>query len=202
MGVLERQIDAEPTADAIIATGLRMSLEEFLNWDGEPDRHYQLIDGDVLMMAPTRRGHNVLVWRIGRALENALGDSSGYSIEPETGLLRPGANDTFFETDLLVTAEPPNDKQYAEAPILIVEVLSPSTRHIDRRVKVPVYRSIPSVQEIMLLDQRCPWIEVHRRIEGDRWDTIITQGRDAVLTLAAVPLRLPLAALYRGIGES
>ena len=83
-------------------------------------------------------------------------------------------------------------------PVLIVEVLSPSTAAIDRQIKVPDYRRIPSVIEIVLIDSESAFAEVHRR-EGDRWITEMMRGIDAALALNSVPLTILLSELYEGI---
>ena len=84
-------------------------------------------------------------------------------------------------------------------PVLIVEVLSPSTATNDRQIKVPDYRRVPSVMEILLIDSESAVAEVHRR-EGDRWITEIMRGLDAAaLALNSVPLNILLSILYEGI---
>lgn len=84
------------------------------------------------------------------------------------------------------------------APFLIVEILSPSTERHDRRVKLPVYRQIETVQEILLIDSDGIYAEVHRRA-GAQWITEILRGPDAVLSLISPGLEVRLADLYDGI---
>jgi Uma2 family endonuclease len=81
---------------------------------------------------------------------------------------------------------------------LIVEILSPSTEHFDRNTKVPDYRRIPSVPEILLLDSTTIFAEILRR-EGERWITDIVQGPDATLSLSSVPLAISMSELYAGL---
>jgi Uma2 family endonuclease len=83
-------------------------------------------------------------------------------------------------------------------PVLIVEILSPSTAAFDRQTKVPDYRRNPSVQEILLIDTETVFAEVLRR-DGDHWITEIVQGPAATLSLGSVPLSIAMAELYEGI---
>ena len=83
-------------------------------------------------------------------------------------------------------------------PVLIVEVLSPTTSAFDRQIKVADYRQIASVQEILLIDSQTVFAEILRR-EGDRWITEIVQGPAAMLSLNSVPLGIRMADLYEGI---
>jgi Uma2 family endonuclease len=89
-------------------------------------------------------------------------------------------------------------RQAIEEPILLVEILSPATERQDRRIKIPAYRRIASVEEILLLDSQSWYGEVLRR-EGDRWITELVQGPDAPLRLTSVDLATPMAELYDGI---
>jgi Uma2 family endonuclease len=101
-----------------------------------------------------------------------------------------------------VTCEPLRaDDRLIRDPILIVEILSPSTAGFDRQTKVADYRRIPSVQEILLIDSESMFAEVLRR-DGERWITEIVQGPAAILSLVAVPLNIPMAEIYEGIPPS
>ena len=117
----------------------------------------------------------------------------------EAGVALPDRDDTFYVADLAVICEPlrPKDRLIRN-PVLIVEVLSPSTGAIDRQIKVPDYRRIPSVTEILLIDSESAFAEVHRR-EGDRWITEMMRGLDALLALNSVPLTILLSEIYEGI---
>jgi Uma2 family endonuclease len=65
-------------------------------------------------------------------------------------------------------------------------------------VKLPVYRQIPSVQEIVLLDSDGLYAEVHRR-SGLQWITELLYGPEAVLALQSVGTEIRLGDLYEGI---
>jgi Uma2 family endonuclease len=82
--------------------------------------------------------------------------------------------------------------------LLIVEILSPSTERHDRRVKLPAYRQIETVQEILLVASDEVYAEVHRRA-GAQWITEILRGSEAVLSLASLPIDIRLSNLYEGI---
>jgi Uma2 family endonuclease len=83
-------------------------------------------------------------------------------------------------------------------PILIVEILSPSTERHDRRTKLPAYQQIESVREIVLIDADSHHAELHRR-ENNHWDIELVRGIKATLFLTSVELRLSMSELYEGI---
>jgi Uma2 family endonuclease len=112
---------------------------------------------------------------------------------------KPGScdrDDTCYIADLAVTCTPlERGQQLMRDPVLIVEILSPSTIVEDRQEKIPAYRLIPSVQEILALDSTRAVAEILRR-EGERWITEIIVGRAGTISLASIGLTVVMADLY------
>ncbi len=87
-------------------------------------------------------------------------------------------------------------KSYVSNPKLVVEVLSPSTEHIDRREKAMIYRRVMSVEEYALVEQEEHKIVVHRRAEG--WKPQLYVGPQAVAEFRSIALAVPLKQIYAG----
>ena len=120
-------------------------------------------------------------------------------VQIEAGIARPDRDDTCYVADLAVTCKPPRSgEQLISDPVLIVEVLSPTTGLRDRHTKVADYRRILSVEEILLIDSTSIFAEVLRR-EGDRWITEIVRGPLATLSLVSIGLTATMSELYEGI---
>jgi len=177
----------------------RMSLAEFLRWDDGTDTRYELIDGFPTAMAPPAEAHRILSIRLSSRIDAALQNRRPCNAQTEAGVVRPDRADSYYVTDIAVTCRPNEPgRQAILDPILIVEILSPSTERHDRRVKLPIYRQIESVQEILLIDADSHYAELHRR-ENNRWITELVRGAGATLVLASVELRIPMSELYEGI---
>ena len=177
----------------------RMTLAEFLRWDDGTDTRWELVDGVPVAMAPPAVAHGILAARLGGRIDAALRSRRPCVVQSEAGVVPPDRDDTWYVADLAVTCtrlEP--GQQLLRDPVLIVEILSPSTIAVDRQEKIPEYRQIPSVQEIVAIDSVRVFAEVMRR-EGDRWITEIVQGLGATLSLASIGLTVPMAELYDGI---
>ena len=178
----------------------RMTLAEFLAWDSGNDCHYQLIEGHPVAMAPPAAAHGKLVTRLARHIDAALDSRPTCSVIAEAGVTLPRDDRTFYVADLAVTCRPLEPRQQAvPEPLLIIEVLSPSTDARDSRTKLEDYRSIASVEEIALVDSQSVHAEIHRRAGDGRWYTDLISGRAKTLHLASIGLDLPLATLYEGI---
>src|SRR3954467_7297826 len=176
-----------------------MTLEEFLRWDNGTDTHYELIGGFPVAMAPPAAAHRILAVRLVSRIDAALAARRPCNAQVEAGVIRMDRADTYFEADIAATCERHEFGQQAlKEPFLIVEILSPSTERHDRRVKLPVYRQIDTVQEILLIDSDGIYAELHRRA-GTQWITELLRGPDAVLSLTSAGIEVRLGELYEGI---
>src|ERR1700676_971359 len=176
-----------------------MTLDEFLHWEDGTDTRYELVNGFVVAMAPPAPPRGRLATALGGEIRAALRSRHHCGVYAEAGIARPDRDDNCYVADLAVTCDPPQpDDQLIRNPVLIVEILSPSTTALDRQTKVPDYRRISSVQEILLIDTETVFAEVLRR-GGDHWITEIVQAPASTLSLSSVPLSIPMAELYEGI---
>jgi Uma2 family endonuclease len=176
-----------------------MTLDEFLCWDDGTETHYELIGGFPVAMAPPAEAHRILSMRLGARIDAALASRRPCNAQAEAGIVRADRADTYFEADIAATCAPNEPgRQAIKDPFLIVEILSPSTERHDRRVKLPAYRQIETVQEILLVASDDRYAELHRRV-GGQWVTEILRGEHNIVALASVPVEIALAELYDGI---
>lgn len=176
-----------------------MTLDEFLRWDDGTETHYELIGGFPVAMAPPAAAHRILAAQLVSRIEGALAPRRPCNAQGEAGILHPERADAYFEADLAATCERHEHGQQAlKEPFLIVEILSPSTERHDRRTKLPAYRQIASVEEILYIDSDGIYAELHRR-SGAQWITEILRGGAARLSLTSVGIEIPLGELYEGI---
>jgi Uma2 family endonuclease len=178
------------------ADQLRMTLAEFLIWDDGTDARYELVDGRIVSMAPPNDAHGTIVASIGFEIRNQLRPPR--RVATGAGILRPNRDDSYYVADLGVTCGPAADtRQYLPEPVLIVEVLSPSTEDHDRGRKVTDYREIPSLQEILVVSSQQRRVELWRR-EGDHWRVEDLIG-EASVRLESSNASIPLAAIYANV---
>lgn len=178
-----------------------MTVDEFLSWyEGDTSEfRYELIAGQPVAMAPPSVAHG--------ALMSSLAIRLGASLKPpcrviaEAGIRLADRADQWFQADLAVTCRPlAGASRWVPEPVVIVEILSPSTAARDREVKLDAYRAIASVAEILLLDSTRRWAQIWRRdgADGRRW---IVEDRvgDGELRFESLGAAFPLAPLYDGV---
>jgi Uma2 family endonuclease len=187
-------------------TLLRMSVREFLNWDAQDGRRYELVDGEPRAMAPASTIHGFLQNELGRLIGNHLRErQSGCDV-----LANPGVIPRLFSAhnvrvpDLGVTrtALLPGQATLPD-PVLLIEILSPSNQ-AKTWSNVWAYTSIPSVQEILVLHSSGIAAELLRRTAAGAWPEEPEQLAAGDLTLTSIDFRIPLVELYArtGLGSS
>jgi Uma2 family endonuclease len=176
-----------------------MTLDEFLRWDDGTETHYELIGGFPVAMAPPAEVHRVLAMRLGSRIDAALSSRRPCNAQIEAGIIRPDRADAYFEADIAAScAAIEIGRRAMRDPFLIIEILSPGTECHDRRVKLPVYRQIESVQEIVLIASDGIYAELHHRSRA-QWITEILRGDESTLALASVGIEIAMSDLYEGI---
>jgi Uma2 family endonuclease len=177
----------------------KMTLDEFLHWDDGTDQRYELIGGFPLAMAPPREVHGALAVRLASRIDAALSGRRPCRASTAAGIIDPDQIDSFFGADIGVTCAPVDPRrQYLQEPILLVEILSPSTERHDRRIKIPAYQQIASVVEILVVDSDARYAALHRR-QGDQWVIQISRGDAGVISLASIGIDIPMSELYDGL---
>ena len=158
----------------------RMNVDEFLDWAvGRPGR-YELFRGEVIAMSPETVDHAEIKGAIYLALRNAIRrDRLPCRVLPDGMTVRIDS-ETAYEPDAQVycgerlkgtALEVPN-------PVVIVEVLSPSTRRVDVSLKLAGYFRLPSVAHYLIVDPTQPSIIHHSRGTGDMILTrVVTEGQ-------------------------
>ena len=177
----------------------RMTLDEFLHWDDGTDTRYELIDGFPVAMAPPAEAHRILAVRLVSRIDAKLASRRPCNAQFEPRVVRPDRANSYYVPDIAVTCGPnePGRKAIVD-PILVVEILSPSTERSDRRVQLPAYQMIESVREIMLIDADNHHAELYRR-KNNHWGIELIRGAEATHFLNSVDLRISMSELYQGI---
>lgn len=176
----------------------KISVEEYLDGEEVSRIRYEFINGEIYAMAEKCQNHNRITGNILTALSNHLRDSP---CEPYMENIKVRTTEeVFYYPDVLVTCEGEfRNKYYCEEPILIIEVISPSTEQIDRREKLRAYQQMPSIQEYVIVEQEKLGVQIHRRQPDGRWITYFFTRTDTELTLESVDLTLQLDEVYRRV---
>jgi Uma2 family endonuclease len=157
----------------------KMTVDEYLAWAESQPGRYELYAGTVYAKAPERALHAEIAFAVQRALQVGF-RKAGLSCHmlPDGMTVRVDRH-TAHEPDALVYCGEKLPGSFVEVPepMIVVEVLSPSTRRIDASVKLAGYFSLSSVQHYLIVDPERPAIIHHARGEGELIATrIVSHG--------------------------
>lgn len=173
--------------------------EEYLERERAAEFKSEYLDGEVFAMAGGSPTHSALIFNIGGILSPQLrgGPCRGFSSDTKVGADAAGL---YSYPDLSVACGEPQfiggRQDVLANPVLIVEVLSPSTEGYDRGEKFARYQQISSLTDYVLVAQNKARVEHFARQPDGRWLLTTAAGLDAALILDTLGVTLPLAEVY------
>ena len=176
----------------------RLSLAAFLDWEAtQPERH-EYVRGEVFAMTGASLNHNRVALNLHGLLWAHL-RGSPCEVFASDVQVRVDAADAVFYPDLVITcsADDRQQQRTLREPVLIVEVLSPSTAGYDLGAKFAHYRRLASLQEYVTIDPDAPLVQVFRR-SPDGWTLHAAEAGDTV-GFASIDLCVPIAAVYEDV---
>jgi len=179
-----------------IALRKPMSLAEFLAWEERQELKHEFDGFGPVAMSGGTAGHTQIQGNLAAALITRLrGQPCRYYGNDLKFLTAEG---TLRYPDGMVLCGPvERHAKLVETPVVVFEVLSPSTTQTDRIVKAREYQATPSVQRYVMLEQDGAAAVVYARA-GLVWTHEILTA-ESVLALPEIGVELPLAELYEGI---
>lgn len=174
-----------------------VSVEEYLAAEMTSPIKHEYIGGVVHAMAGARNEHNHIVLNIVTALKIRLRGKPCQPWNSDTKIrIRLPSQFRFYYADASVICEP-NDRKiaYQDKPVVVVEVLSRSTRRLDLGEKKDAYSSIPSLQVYLVVEQESAKVVAFRR-SGASFVREVYEGEDALVPLSEIGTDLPLAEIY------
>jgi Uma2 family endonuclease len=177
----------------------KYSLTEYFDREILAETRNEYIDGEIIEMTGGTPIHNTLVVNLLSLLHIAL--PHPYRVFVTDQRLWIPAHRIATYPDVMVMSEPlayqEGRKDTLVNPILIAEVLSPSTANYDRSGKFAAFRTIPSFQEYLLVAQDRIYVE-HFYKEGDRW-IFAAYESDETISLQSVDLAIATTAIYKRV---
>lgn len=187
-----------------------MSVEEYQELERlSPDRKYEYINGKVYMMSGGTVEHDLIADNMRTTLKNQLRSGPCRVFTSDVQVLlgkKQNGRAHYVYPDGTVSctaADWHRGSTLIEAPRVVIEALSPGTETRDRGVKFNAYQNCPTVQEIVLVNQYFPLVEVWRRSEEhpdnpEAWNCYRYSANQAV-ELTSLNLHLLMDDIYQGL---
>ncbi len=177
---------------------LSVSVEEYLASEECSRIRHEYVDGRLFAMTGSTLKHNILAGNLHSILHTRV-KGGPCRVFMEGAKVRVEATNSFYYPDVMVTCSGFSDKAvYTDQPVLLVEVLSPSTSKIDRREKLIAYKQIPSLNEYLIVHQRKRCVEIYRRDGNGDWNIcqLATGKTFEISSVPGGPIEVSMQDLY------
>ncbi len=177
-----------------------VSVDEYLSAEERALTRNEYIDGWVRAMADASIRHNLIKINALVHLAQLLKGQRCQPYDSDTKLrIRRDGGTRFYYPDLQVVCDSnPQTSVFQDSPVMVVEVLSPSTRHCDLDEKMQAYLQIPTLACYLVLEQHQPVAIVLRRTAGGFLRECV-DGIQARIELPFLGCTLSMSELYEGI---
>ena len=200
---------------ATSAAQTRLTPEEYIAFERKalPDSEisrYEYLNGELIAMSGASRAHNLISNNISGELRSLLKGSGCETYASDMRVSAPLTSSYFYPDVVIVCEEPRFEDDVFDIllnPIILVEVLSPSTEAYDRGEKFSHYRHLASLQEYILVSQDKVLVERYRRpkthetapVTAKDWIFTAFQALEDILPLTSIQCELPLPEIYERV---
>ncbi len=178
------------------------SKEEYLAFEEQAEYKSEYYDGGIFAMAGGSRNHSVICVNLNRRTAEALDEKDCIVLESNMKLDIAKYNLFVYPDAMIVCGEIEfldNRTDVIKNPVLVIEVLSPSTETFDRVKKFAYYQSVPSIQEYVLILQREPKVEVYYKQDEKTWMYTFAEGLGDTILFRTLEHTLSLKDIYQKV---
>jgi Uma2 family endonuclease len=178
------------------------SPAEYFALEDQAEFKSEYYDGEIVPMTGGSFNHNRIINRICAYLLNALQGKNYEPFSSDIKLWIPKYRKGTYPDVMVIEGEPEQYNNRTDTllnPRLIIEVLSKSTEEYDRVDKFKFYRSIPDLQEYLLISQYEIDIQHYTKAEGGFWIYRTYETLEETIALTAINTDINVANIYEGI---
>ena len=176
--------------------------EEYLALEETSEDKNEYRQGEIIPMVGATTNHNQIAGNFYRRFPLTINNQDYYTYM-ETVRLWLSDYSIYTYPDVMVIKGQPlyqgNSQSNVINPLIIIEVLSNSTQAYDRGDKFKFYRSLPTFQEYILIEQSSYSVERYYKQKDDQWLIDFVTGENAVLQLVSVDWQISLQDLYQRV---
>jgi Uma2 family endonuclease len=178
-----------------------MRVAEYLDSEEHSGRKHEYLGGVLHLMAETTNRHNTIALNALVSLGSNLRGKSCQPFNSDTKIrIEQSDHVRFYYPDAMVVCHPnPDGDRFQDRPVVVVEVISESTRRTDLGEKRAAYLGIPSLKVLIFVESEEARAVVHRRRVDGGFAVEQHEGLEAVIPLPEIESELRLADLYERV---
>ncbi|MBX2799151.1 MAG: Uma2 family endonuclease [Myxococcales bacterium] len=159
---------------------------------------HEFSGGQIYLMAGGTPRHNYIVDRVAMLMAQKLDGTPCFKLSADQRIGTPDGLYTYSDGSVFCGTMEVTDHETATNPTVLIEVLSDSTRSYDRGEKLDRYKTIPSLQHILLVEPDATDVELWNRGD-DGWRRVVLVEAHDDVDLSAIGVRFSVGAMYQGI---
>ena len=176
--------------------------EYFAFADEQPERRYEYCAGGVYAMVGGSVTHSTIIMSAGRALGNRLAERD-YTVASQDVRVRVEAVDVFRLPDIVIFCGDPiyyqDRTDTITNPILLIEVMSPTSTKRDLSDKLTEYKQIESLQAYLIVSQDEPVVQSFQRAKSGQWINESVVGLESQIAVPSLAISIALADIYHKV---
>jgi len=176
--------------------------QEYLKRERPSKNKHEYFDGTITALAGASMAHNDITINLFGEVRNFLKGKPCRILPNDMRVSSPTRNAYMYPDAMIVcgTPELEDDKfDTLKNPVVIFEILSPSTREHDRVTKFGYYRQIPSFREYVLIDSTACFVEISRRQVDGSWEFEATADPFGHIFISSIHCPLSMEELYSNV---
>ena len=198
---IKKPIEVSVEESAVYSTvpPKRYSVEDYLAIEVESDSRNEYRDGEIVPMAGGLPNHNQIAGNTYATFNFAFRGKPLQAFITDQRLWIPKKRIYTYPDVMVIQGQlelQSGRKDTVMNPLLIVEVLSKSTADYDRQEKFRAYRTIPSFQEYVLIDQYSQHIDQYVKVGAKKWNLQEYDETDTVMKSVTIDLEIAIADIY------
>jgi Uma2 family endonuclease len=180
----------------------KVTPQEYLELEESATEKHEYRDGEIVKIAGGTTNHNAIVVALVAYLFFGL---QGQDVRVFSGDVRLwiSSKNTFTYPDVMVVCGDvgyhDNRQDTIVNPMLIIEVLSNSTKGYDKTDKFDAYRSLPSFTEYIAIDQYRYAVEQYVKTDDNQWVITYHESENSVLELSSIDVAIKLTDIYANV---
>ena len=188
--------------DMAVSATIATSPQEYLAFERVSKEKHEYFQGKLVAMAGASLIHNRLVANLLGEIREALKNKPCEILPSDIRVSTPSRESYMYPDAVIVCGQPEMEDDKIDTlknPVVIFEILSPSTEDHDRGRKFFFYRQIPSFKEYILVDSTKSFVEISRREENGAWKFETISDPDGQLFISSIGISIPMAEVYRNV---
>jgi Uma2 family endonuclease len=180
-----------------------ISPKEYLEMERASDEKHEYFDGQVYAMSGASLRHNRISMNLAKTFGIFLEEKGCEMLASDMRVTSPSTNSYMYPDAVIVCGDIKMEDDKFDTmtnPSIIFEILSPSTRSIDKGRKFFYYQEIPSLKEYIMIDSLKAFVQIARRTEQNTWKFDEVYVGDGSVFIQTINYHLSLSDIYKGTG--